>query len=102
MKLWVVGSVDDAQPVWEENEPKKSELSKLFIGTAANESTKWMSKRSGWDEVELERIKRMRLKENQSWRNLGMEEEQNLKSILYCCALSVPWDLKNDQEWPKE
>ncbi|GKC61494.1 hypothetical protein Tco_1089092 [Tanacetum coccineum] len=43
MKLWVVGSVDDAEPVWEENEPKKSELSKLFIGTAANESTKWMT-----------------------------------------------------------
>ncbi|GKC15614.1 phospholipase-like protein [Tanacetum coccineum] len=41
-----------------------------------------MSKRSGWDEVELERIKRMRLKENQSWRNLGMEEEQNLKALI--------------------
>ncbi|GKB80517.1 F-box domain containing protein [Tanacetum coccineum] len=42
MEHFEVGSVDDAEPVWEENEPKKSELSKLFIGTAANESTKWM------------------------------------------------------------
>ncbi|GJZ36675.1 putative ribonuclease H-like domain-containing protein [Tanacetum coccineum] len=40
------------------------------------------SKRSGWDEVELERIKRMRLKEKQSWRNLGMEEGQNLKDVV--------------------
>lgn len=40
MKL-CAGSVD-TESVCEEKEPKKSELSKLFIGTAANGSTVWV------------------------------------------------------------